>query len=126
MKCNHCGSEWTARGESSLQMKNCPFCGKALQPAQKKPVQTAAPQSLEDCLRYIRDQFGMDHFHNGKSLMGIHSDLMPNHQRDRRLIGHFVDCEGHTYLEAALKKSAAEQPAALMRLVKRIILKILL
>ena len=116
MKCAHCGSEWTVGGESAQRMKNCPFCGKSLQGGtdpEKKP------QSLEDTLRQIREQFGMDPFRNGKSLISLYSDLAPDRQKDRRLIGHFVACDGHAFLEQALTKPKPQQSTALVRLVKR-------
>lgn len=112
MKCPHCQSEWTARGEAASQIKNCPFCGKSLQQSQKT-------DTLEGCLRQIYGQFGIDPFRSGKALVGLHSDLMPDRQRDRRLLAILLLCEGHTALLDILKKPRSEQSVAVTRLAKK-------
>lgn len=116
MKCIHCGSEWTVGAESAMKVKNCPFCGKPLQSEAKAETK---PETLEGILQMIHDQFGLEPFRNGKTLIGLHQDLAPDRQKDRRLIAHFVACGGHPFLEAALKKPKSEQAAALVRLVRR-------
>ena len=116
MKCSHCGNEWMVGAQSIQKIRNCPFCGKSLHLG---IVSSQKPENLEQTLCRIRDQFGMEPFRNGKALLGLHADLMPDRQRDRRLIGHFVACEGNAFLENALNKPKAEQPVALVQLVKR-------
>lgn len=116
MKCSNCGGEWSAGADSVHQMKHCPFCGQSLARAPEKDA--GQLNSMEAVLHHIYSQFGMEPFHNRKSLLGLHLDLAPDRSRDRRLIEHFMLCGGHTFLEATLKKSKAEQPAALVRLVR--------
>lgn len=112
MKCPHCQSEWTIRLDGANPMTNCPFCGQSLQPAPKT-------DSLEGCLRQIYGQFGIDPFRNGKALVGLHSDLCPDRQRDRRLLAILLLCESHTALLEILKKPKGEQSVALTRLAKK-------
>lgn len=113
MKCPHCNMEWMDRPGVTDAMKNCPFCGKSLTPAPKKP------ESLEDCLRQIFQQFGEDPFRGGKPLIGFHSDLFPERQRDRRLLTLLMLAEGNAFLLDALKKPEAEQSIAISRLAMK-------
>lgn len=114
MKCPHCGSEWSVSSQITAKVNNCPFCGNSLQPEEKKP------ETLEAALRLICQKMGPDPLRNGKMLISLHSDLMPDRHRDRRLLTHLMNCDGNAFLLNALKKPAAEQSTAICRLAKQL------
>lgn len=116
MKCGRCGAEWSVGAESLRQIRHCPFCGQSI--SQMPEKKTGQPETMEDVLRRIHREFGMDPFRDKKSLLGLHMDFAPDRSRDRRLIEHFMVCGGHSFLEKTLNKSKAEQASALVRLVR--------
>ena len=115
MKCPHCGTEWTIQKTTS-QTVFCPGCGK---PCRTAPEKQKKMDTLEDCLRYLSQKFGEETLRNGKQLIGYHSDLMPNRERDRKLLRMLVSCDGQIALLEAKKKSAGEQSVAIARLAKK-------
>ena len=96
MKCPHCSMEWTDRAGITDAMKRCPFCGGSLAPRKD-------PENLAECLQQLHSQFGVEPFRLGQRLISLHSDLMPQHTRDRRMLTILVNCGGHTALLDALK-----------------------
>lgn len=114
MQCPHCGSEWVVRGDIAGQVTRCPFCQNSLQSRTSARMET-----LEDCLRSIYQQFGMVPFQKGKPLLGLHSDLMPQREKDRRLLNLFLMCDGHTVLLDTLKKPKNQHSVEIARLSRR-------
>ena len=115
MKCPHCGTEWTIQKTTS-QTVFCPGCGK---PCRAAPEKQEKMESLEDFLCYLFQKFGEETFQNGEWLIGCHTDLMPQRERDRRLLRILVGCDGHIALLEAKKKPEWEQSVAIARLVQK-------
>ena len=113
MKCPHCGCEWSISSQITQKMEHCPFCGGSLCQEPEKP------ETLEDSLRMVYKQFGVEPFQNGKALLSLLSDLVPQRLRDRRLLGHLLNAGGHSYLLETLKKPEKEQSVAICRLAKQ-------
>ena len=114
MKCPHCNMEWADRPGVTDSLKNCPFCSGSLAKKEKKT------ETLEDALTLIFQQFGIDPFQNGKTLISLHSDLCPDRNRDRRLLTLLMLGEGNVFLLDALKKPKGEQGIAISRLASKL------
>lgn len=111
MKCIHCGSEWNPARGMTVKLENCPFCGKSLQPVRKEFT------SFGEVLIAYRDSYGLDSFRNGPQLRGYVADMVPQMQKERRILGYFVECSGPQKLMDVIALTSAEQFAAREKLV---------
>lgn len=111
MKCIHCGSEWNPARGMAVKLENCPFCGKRLKPEQKEFA------SFGEVLIAYRDSYGLDSFRNGSQLRGYVADMAPQMQKERRILGYFVECSGPQKLMDVIPLTAGEQFAAREKLV---------
>ena len=110
MKCNHCGSDWSAGAGMERKWEKCPFCGMPLAP------EAPAPGSVQDVLMRIHGQFGGAVFENDRKLLAIFSDLAPGLIPQRRLLKMLLKCDGHRKLLAVKDSPQAEQTACVNRL----------
>lgn len=112
MKCFHCDSEWNVNPGLSITITVCPFCGKSLIP-QKKSLET-----VEDVLIEIKRQFGISVLSDDSKLLAYFSDLAPQLSRHRRILGYFVECNGHKKLVSVMNSSENEQQICAKQLVR--------
>lgn len=75
MECKHCKSKWN----STLQTKQCPFCGKPLVQDEE------AITTLSEGLIYIVNEYGVEILSDSKNLMSLVMDYVPGCDRDKKL-----------------------------------------
>ena len=114
MKCIHCNSEWKVEPQVATTMKNCPFCGKPLSSEKKEMAET-----LDGVLFLIAEQFGMENLRDGNRMMAFFADLAPKLKREQRLLGYFVEAEGHKVLFEARNFEGADQQLAFGKVLRR-------
>ena len=113
MKCKKCGSEWTISPEMERKTKNCPFCGAAL--AQKNKTMN----TMEDVIRAMREDFGLESLEKKNMLLGSFMDLAPHMKREQQMLRLLVESNGHTILIQALSRSKGEQRTEIEKLVQQ-------
>lgn len=114
MCCASCGAAWTL--PDVLKTPDvCPFCGAELKPAPER----RAPQSLEEALLLIAEQYGVNTLADRQKALGLFADLAPALESERMLLRHFFDAQGASTCLAALESIPEEQQTALTRVVQR-------
>lgn len=112
MKCENCGSEWSAPPEVAAQMKVCPFCSAPLvQPAAK------TPETMAEALQLVVSIYGADVLEDGSRLLACFSDTVPQLARQKRMLSNFIECQGHSRLAAVKQDSADKQYACVEQIV---------
>lgn len=113
MKCNNCGMEWTGPAAFTSKINDCPFCGKSLQ--------AAKPQfsSMDEVLSYTVGKFGIEIMRDGVKLQSFFADLAPHLKKEKIMLRHFIECDGHIVLLKAVGEGAQEAQARINSVIQR-------
>ncbi len=112
MQCKHCGAEWSMAIRSNSLPKFCPVCGAAIK--QEAP---AHPVSLEETIHLIAHDYGISYLQDGVQAMAYFSDLAPNLRKEKIMLQHLIQCNGHTRLISVLKSPYEDQQRCIEMLV---------
>ena len=116
MRCAQCGGSWTAPENSTRPLQKCPFCGAALERAEKRELTSA-----EAVLREIADRFGVETLGEGQKLVALFSDLSPQMTRERFLLTYLVQSGGNRLLLEARGLPEKERQARLLQASRRLV-----
>ena len=114
MNCPSCDAVWILP-DSVPAPDLCPFCSADLKP----PLERRTPQSLEEALALISEQYGVKTLADRQKALGLFADLAPALESERMLLRHFFDAQGASTCLAALESVPEEQQTALKRVVQR-------
>ena len=97
MKCNNCGSEWSASSKYS-QISSCPFCGSSLM-----NIETSSKEiTMSKIIKLIFQQFGIDIILQKNKFLSIFLDYAPKLKKEKKILyvaldenvaDFFVNCE---------------------------------
>lgn len=86
MKCNNCGSEWSANASYS-QIRNCPFCGCSL----IKRISPDVDLELSSVIKQIIAQFGEEIILQKQKFISIFGDLAPQLKKEKKILSVAMD-----------------------------------
>ena len=113
MKCNNCGMEWSGPAAFTSKINACPFCGASLQPA--KPQFS----SMDEVLSYTVGTFGVEIMRDGVKLQSFFADLAPHLKKEKIMLRHFIECDGHIVLLQAVREEPQEAQAQINSVIQR-------
>lgn len=113
MKCNNCGMEWSGPAAFTSKINACPFCGKSLNP------ENPHFSSMDEVLSYIAGAFGVATMRDGVKLQSLFADLAPHLKKEKIMLRHFIECDGHIVLLKAVREEPQEAQARINSVIQR-------
>ncbi len=113
MKCNNCGMEWSGPTIFTSKIDACPFCGKSLKP--ENPIFS----SMDEVLSYIAEAFGIATMRDGVKLQSLFADLAPQLKKEKIMLRHFIECDGHIVLLKTIQEEPQEYQAKINTVIQR-------
>lgn len=113
MKCTNCGMEWSGPAAFTSKINTCPFCGKSLQPVRSQF------SSMDEVLSYTVGKFGIEIMRDGVKLQSYFADLAPHLKKEKIMLRHFIECDGHIVLLKAVREEPREAQARINSVIQR-------